>query len=124
MRPVNIKELQAKSKGLNVRLFDPARSDDPYTAIVTSKSNGALNQIVTIRFERDGQINARCTCTWAQFGGIACAHVLAALQKLANRKRRALSFWLSPEEAHRQKQRVLRLVGNEGDVWITSRRPA
>jgi hypothetical protein len=124
MRPVNIKELQAKSKGLNVRVFDPARSDDPYTAIVTSKSNGALNQIVTIRFERDGQINARCTCTWAQFGGIACAHVLAALSRLASRKRRALSFWLSPEEAHRQKQRVLRLVGNEDNVWITSRHPA
>ncbi len=68
MRPVNIKELQAKSKELNVRLFDPARSDDPYTAIVTSKSNGALNQIVTIRFERNGQINARCTCTWASPG--------------------------------------------------------
>jgi hypothetical protein len=123
MKPVNIKELQARSKALRVRLFDPARPGDPYTAIVESSTNAALNQIVTIRFGPDGGIHARCTCIWAQFGGIACVHVLAALSRLAGRKRRALSFWLTPEEAQRQKQRMLRIASPEGDVWVTSRRP-
>jgi hypothetical protein len=123
-RPVNIKDLQARSKGLPVRVFDPAWPGDPYTAIVESNSNPALNQIVTIRFGHDGHIQARCTCTWAQYGGVACAHVLAALNRLAGRKRRALSFWLTPEEAQRQKQKVLRLSSAEGDIYITSRRPA
>ena len=123
-RPVNIKDLQARSKDMGVRLFDPAWPGDPYTAIVESSSNPALNQIVTIRFGRNGRIKARCTCTWAQYGGVACAHVLAALSKLAGRKRRALSFWLTPEEAQRQKQKVLRLSSADGDVYITSRSPA
>lgn len=125
MKPVNIKELQTKSKALKVRMFDPVDLGDPYTAVVDSSSNSTFNQIVTIRFAPDGTINARCTCTWARYGGVGCAHVLAALSKLAGRKHRALSFWLTPEEAQRQKQRVLRLVGiGDGELWITSRRPA
>lgn len=126
MRPTNIKDLQAKSKRLRVRVFDPAREGDPYTAVVESNTNSVFNQIVTLRFAPTGDIHARCTCTWAQYGGVGCTHVLAALHALALRKQRALSFWLSPEEAHRQKQRVLRLTDGhpDGDVWVTSRQLA
>lgn len=124
MRPVNIKKLQARSKSLRLRMFDPAEPGDPYTAVVESGSNPALNQIVTVYFEADGHISARCTCTWAQYGGIACSHVLAALSRLASRNHRLLSFWLSPDEARRQKQRMLQLSGDGDAVWITSRGPA
>ncbi|HRE49731.1 MAG TPA: SWIM zinc finger domain-containing protein [Aggregatilineales bacterium] len=122
MRPVNIKDLQDKSRDLGVRLFDPARPNDPYTAIVESRTSSTFNHVVTLRFNRKGDIHARCTCTWARYGGVACAHVLAALSKLAERKERTLSFWLSAEEAQRQKQRVLRLLSEEGAIYITSRR--
>lgn len=121
MRPVNLKELQAKARELRVRIFDPAHPDDPYTAVVESSSNSSFNQIVTIRFGPQGEIAARCTCTWAHYGGMGCTHVMAALLKLAGRKQRGLSFWLTPEEARRQKHRVLRLRSNGDDLWITSR---
>lgn len=125
MKPVNIKNLQARARDLHVRVFDPARPGEAYTAVVESSSQSTFNQIVTIRFVSAEIINARCTCTWAQYGGVACTHVLAALNALASRKRRALSFWLTSEDAHRQKQRVFKLIGAGGtDVWITSRRPA
>lgn len=122
MKPVNIKEIQDKSRTLGVRLFDPARPGDPYTAVVESTTNPAFNQVVTLRFSKNGDIRARCTCTWARFGGVACAHVLAALNRLAERKGRTLSFWLTPEDAGRQKHRLLRLVGDDGYIFVTSRR--
>jgi uncharacterized Zn finger protein len=124
MRPVNVKDLQHRARDLRVRVFDPARPDEPFTAVVESSSNSAFNQIVTIRFGEDGEISARCTCTWAHYGGMGCTHVMAALLKLADRKKRALSFWSTAEEAQRQKQRVLRLRGSGGDLWITSRQTA
>jgi hypothetical protein len=120
--PVNIKDLQARSKGLRVRVFAPARPQDPYTAVVESASTPTFNQIVTVRFGPAGEIHARCTCEWARHGGLACVHVLAALNALAERKARTLSFWLTPEEAQRQKQRVLKLVSGGGEVWVTSRK--
>jgi uncharacterized Zn finger protein len=122
MKPVNIKDLTTRAKGLRVRTFDPARHGDPYTAVVESESNLALNQVVTVRFTPNGEIIARCTCAWAQHGGMACSHVLATLLQLAERKQRALSFWLTAEEAQRQKHRVLRLRGGDGEVFVTSRR--
>jgi hypothetical protein len=122
MKPVNLKVLQAKSKVLIVRVFEPARASDPYTAIVESSSQSTFNQVVTIRFTPNGEIRARCTCTWARYGGVACVHVIASLNKLAERKGRDLSFWGSQAEARRQKQRVFKLVSESGEVWITSRR--
>src|SRR5215217_619087 len=106
MKPRRIKHLQAKSKKLDARVINPEANGEPFVVVVGSGSNPRLNRIVTIRFERNGMIDARCTCRWAQYGGVACTHVLAALQKLAARKKRSLSFWLTLEEAHRQKQSV------------------
>jgi hypothetical protein len=116
MMPKNLRDLRERSKHLNTTVLN-AR-----TVIVSSDSNPVANHIVTIQYGDDGVINARCTCPWAQNGGVACSHVMAALERLAEFKGRKLSFWNSREEAERQKKRTFRINGrkNEG-VWITSR---
>src|SRR5438093_13125060 len=126
MRPKRIKDIQFRSRMLPTTVIDPVDRGDPFVVVVGSNTNRYLNRVVTVKFEPDGTINARCTCQWARYGGTGCVHVIAALQKLAARKRRTLSFWLSPEEAQRQKQHCIKLSGafRGEDIWITSRRPA
>lgn len=116
--PKHIKKLQDKSRDLQ------ARRVDRYTYVVESISNPNANHVVTIRFDKDGRtIQARCTCAWATFHGIACSHVLAALEYMAANKERTLSFWEDENSARRQKHRLFRLVGDEQDdgIWVTSR---
>jgi uncharacterized Zn finger protein len=123
MKPKQLKLLKAKGKRLSVRLIKPIHPHDPYTSIVGSSSNAVFNHIVTVKFLPDGTIHSRCTCPWAEHGGIACSHVMATLSKLAEEKQRVLSFWPTREDAERQKHTVFRLVNNataEG-IWITSR---
>ena len=120
MKPKNIKQIQAQSRRLN------ARQVDRYTLVVQSQTNPVANHIVTVEFGDDGLIQARCTCEWAINRGIACSHVMAALEYLASMKNRTLSFWPTRAEAQRQKHRVFYLAGSERDedddgVWITSR---
>ena len=104
-----------------------ARRVDRHTLVVQSTSNPAGNHIVTVEFGDEGMIQARCTCQWAVNRGIACSHVMAALEYLASMKKRTLSFWPTKEEAERQKHRVFYLAGaernhdSEDGVWITSR---
>jgi SWIM zinc finger len=126
MRPKRIKLIQNRSRNLPTTVIDPVDKGDPFVVVVGSNTNPYLNRVVTVKFEANGTINARCTCQWARFGGTGCVHVIAALQKLASRKKRILSFWLSPEEARRQKQHCIKLSGfaRDEDIWITSRRPA
>ena len=123
MRPRQLKVLQAKSKALQAQVIKPAHTTEAFVIVVGSGSMGVLNRIVTVRFLRDGTINARCTCQWAEHGGIACSHVIAALNKLAERKHRRLSYWLTPEEAYRQKKALFQLSGEHSSdaIWITSR---
>jgi hypothetical protein len=123
MKPTQLKTLQSKSKQLEVRLISPERQGEPFRAVV--ESNAALSHIVTIRFQTDGGITTECTCAWAEHGGVGCSHVIAALNRLAERKRSSLSFWLTPEEARRQKRRVFKLTAGSGreSLWVTSRRP-
>jgi hypothetical protein len=122
MKPTQIKALQGRAKNLDARILSPQRVGDPFVAIVSSGSASTLNRVVTIRFSQSGDIHARCTCRWAQHGGMACSHVIAALTKLAERKGRKLSFWLTPEDAARQKQRVFELRGDYLDrIYVTSR---
>ena len=117
MKPREIKKLQARSRNLRVKML--ARD----TFVVTSRTNPYAHHIVTIQSSPDGTIHARCTCPWAQNGGYGCSHVLGALNYLAARQKRALSFWLDMREAQRQKHRILRLAGtsSDGDIYITSR---
>lgn len=120
MKPTNIKALQAQSRHLRARLVDK------HTVVVESASNPRANHVVTVRFGADGRVYARCTCPWALHNGIACTHVMAALEYLASLKDRTLSFWPTHADALRQKHRVFYLSdgsgeGEEGGVWITSR---
>ena len=116
MIPRNIKDLQANSRHLRPRLVDAD------TVIVESASDPESNHTVTIQFKPDGIVHARCTCPWAEHHGVACSHVMAALEYLASLKNRTLSFWTDPEQAHRQKRRVFYLEGeNRQGIWITSR---
>jgi hypothetical protein len=121
MKPKNIKILQSQSRNLQ------ARQVDRHTLAVQSASNALANHIVTVEFGPDQTVRARCTCQWALNRGVACTHVMAALEYLASRKNRTLSFWSTQAEAERQKHRVFYLAGETNDderesgVWITSR---
>lgn len=116
MKPTHIKRLQNESRELQIRQI----SSD--TFVVESASNNVANHIVTVRFYGDDVIRTRCTCPWAHHRGVACAHVIATLEYLAQKKGRRLSFWLTQEDALRQKHRTFYLAGNDDDgVWITSR---
>ena len=113
-KPRNLKDLQAKAKRLKTIIIDRN------TVLVQSQTTP--NHIVTLRPRRDGTVQARCTCAWAQHGGAACSHVMAALAALAAQKQRHLSFWLTPEDAQRQRQHTLQVIGqNGGRIWLTSR---
>lgn len=120
MKPKAIKKLQAEAKHLTVQEVAP------HTLLVQSRRNPNAHHIVTVELENDGSIRARCTCPWAHNGGYGCSHVLAALSYLAKNKNRAISFWLSKDDANRQKHRVLRLAGNrdgsdDDGLWLTTR---
>ncbi|MBL8130484.1 MAG: SWIM zinc finger family protein [Anaerolineae bacterium] len=115
MKPTDIKRLQKRSRVMRVTRVTPT------TLVVYSRSNPQLQHIVTIEWDRRAGIRARCTCPWAQHGGAACSHVLAALNFLAAEKHRTISFWLNADDARRQKHRVLTLRAGDGDVFITSR---
>lgn len=119
MKPKHIKRIQSRSRRLKVRQV----SRD--TFVVTSISSPVAHHIVSVTFGTDATVRARCTCPWAINHGIACAHVMAALEYLASRKERTLSFWSNVEDARRQKHRLFLLTGDNSDgVWITSRSAA
>ena len=120
MKPKNIKKLQAQSRKLRVYWISK------HALAVESTSNEVANHIVTVRLRKDGAVHARCTCPWALNHGVACSHVMAALEFMAAQKRRTLSFWPTEADARRQKQRVFYLNGasREDGVWITSRTPS
>ena len=119
--PTNIKDLQNKSRDLM------ARRVDNQTYVVASATSPTAHHVVTIQYDKDGRkLKARCTCAWAEHNGIACSHVLAALEYMASLKHRTLSFWTDEEAAKRQRHRIFNLVGgnSEDNIWITSRRSA
>ncbi|NJL95942.1 MAG: SWIM zinc finger family protein [Anaerolineae bacterium] len=118
MKPKYIKQLQATSRDLDaVRVAK-------HQVLVESATDPADAHLVTVRYEDGHTIYARCTCEWSQHNGVACKHVMTALEELAATKGRTLSFWLTPEDARRQKQRTFYLARYSTDpdgVWITSR---
>jgi len=118
MVPTNIKQLQNKSRDLRARCVDSR------TYVVESATNPNANHVVTVTFDHEKRIvQARCTCAWAEHSGIACSHVLAALEYMAALKERTLSFWNDEDAARRQKHRLFHLAGsrNKNGIWITSR---
>jgi uncharacterized Zn finger protein len=117
-KPVNLKQLHQRARKLLVRRV----SRD--TFVVASKSRPSLQHVVTVIYGRDEAIHARCTCPWSEHGGFGCAHVIAVLHTLASQKRKRLSFWLTEEEAKRQRRKVLRLSGDGRDAIFITSRPA
>ena len=120
MKPKHIKQLQERARDLRANVINP------HTIVVESTTQSTANHVVTIEYDSEGIIHARCTCPWAINGGVACAHVIAALETLAARRGRALSFWTEYDEARRQKHRTFFLSArrnqrDQNGVWITSR---
>lgn len=121
MKPTNINTQSAAARQLQAHIIDRR------TIAVASTTTPSANHIVTLDYDSEGTIRAHCTCPWALNGGIACSHVLAALDALAARRGRALA-WNSRAEAQRQKHRTFHLLGStssdEDGLWITSRSAA
>lgn len=118
MKPINIKALQNRGKDLRAYVLNPN------LVVVESASHPLANHVVSVRYLPDGAIHARCTCPWAINGGVACSHVIAALEHLAYKRGRRLSFWTSREQARQQKRRLFYLTDGrrrDGGIWITSR---
>jgi hypothetical protein len=117
MKPTNIKNIQSRSRHLNV-----GRVDD-FTFAVNSSSDPNQRHIVKLVPDKKGRIHSRCTCEWSQFRGVGCVHVMATLNAVAQQKGRKLSFWQTLADAKRQKNRTFELTGTNTNeqVWITSR---
>ncbi len=118
-KPKQIKKIQARSRDLSILPMSYNKF------VVESRTNAPNNHIVEVLFNPNGEVKATCTCAWSRYNGVACTHVIAALEHLAAQKGRKLSFWLSEDEARRQKHRIFYMRTSDGDpddgVWITSR---
>lgn len=118
MLPKHIKQVQRRSRKLT------ARQVGRQTVVVDSASESPGRHAVSVRYDADGEtIIAHCTCNWSNHNGVACSHVMAALAMMASRRGRALSYWLTEDDARRQRHRrffLTRGARTEG-VWITSR---
>jgi SWIM zinc finger len=95
---VQIKELQEASRRLEVIPRDPERGR---YLVESARESGRYYEVA---LQRDG-LSGHCTCTWAQYGGINCKHVLAAL-RVAYEPLGVLSFWPTRDEARRQHRRM------------------
>jgi SWIM zinc finger len=95
-----VKRLQEVSRRLMVVPRDPERG----RYLVASAHDS--DRYYQVAVQRDG-LSGHCTCPWAQYGGINCKHVLAAL-RAEYAPWGALSFWPTGDDARRQHRHVLR----------------
>ena len=96
---VQIKKLQAASRRLLVVPRDPEHGR------YLVESAGDSGRFYEVALQR-GELSGHCTCPWAQYGGINCKHVLAAL-RAHYAPSGSLSFWPSQDTARRQHRRIL-----------------
>src|SRR6476660_2757660 len=96
---VKVKQLQAASRRLMVIPRDPERG----RYLVASA--GDPSRAYEVSLQR-GELAGHCTCLWAQYGGINCKHVLAAL-RAQYEPWGTLSFWPTGDDARRQHRRVV-----------------
>lgn len=109
---VRVKDLQRASRRLAVIPLDPCHG----RYLVASGTQAGQVYRVTIEPER---LEGSCSCPWAQYGGINCKHVLAALRAHYGGQG-SLSFWRTRSDARRQHRPVL-----TGDhLFATLRKPA
>jgi uncharacterized Zn finger protein len=96
---VQIKKLQDASRQLLVIPRDPERGR---YLVASARQSGRYYEVA---LQQDA-LMGHCTCPWAQYGGINCKHVLAALQA-HYAPWGALSFWSTRDAARRQHRRIL-----------------
>jgi hypothetical protein len=96
---VAIKALQHASKKVLVIPRDPEHG----RYVVESAQQAGQHYEVAVQQQA---LSGHCTCQWAQYGGINCKHVLAAL-RAAYADQGTLSFWPTPTAARRQHRRML-----------------
>jgi hypothetical protein len=106
---VNLKRLQQESRKLEVSMLDPETN----TYLVASASRPGTFHEVTVDW--DGT-EGLCSCAWAQYGGVNCKHVLAAL-RAHHAERGSVSFWRNASAARRQHRPTL--VGD--NLFLTVR---
>lgn len=118
MKLTNLKGQQGRARSLKVHIVNRN------LIVVGSTTTPTANHVVTVEYDSEGIIHTRCTCPWAMNGNVGCAHSVAALEALAAKRGRALSFWETKADARRQKHRTFYLAGKRADegLWITSRR--
>jgi hypothetical protein len=95
----HIKQLDKASRRLLVVPLDP---DHGRYLVESASDSGRFYQVVL----QQGDLSGHCTCIWAQYGGINCKHVLAAL-RARHEPTGVLSFWPSQGDARRQHRRIL-----------------
>jgi hypothetical protein len=95
-----IKQLQEASR----RLMVVPRAPERGRYLVMSAHDS--DRYYQVAVQRDG-LSGHCTCPWAQYGGINCKHVLAAL-RAEYEPWGVLSFWPTSDDARRQHRQVLR----------------
>ena len=78
---------------------------DPERGRYLVASSGDPSRAYEVSLQR-GELAGHCTCLWAQYGGINCKHVLAALRAHYAPVGR-LSFWPSRDAAERQHRHIL-----------------
>lgn len=106
---VDVKRLQSDSRRLDVMPLDPEHGH----YLVSSSTLPGVHYEVHLNDEAGG----RCSCRWAQYGGVNCKHVMAAL-RAHYAGQGTLSFWRTRGEARRQHRQVV-----EGEqIYATLRR--
>src|SRR5262245_23836711 len=95
---VQIKQLQEASRHL---LVFPRDSEHGRYMVESASEPGRYYEVA---LERD-KLSGQCTCTWAQYGGINCKHVLAAL-RAQYASSGTLSFWPTRDDAQRQHRHI------------------
>ena len=96
---VNLKKLQSASRRLLVLPRDATRGR---YMVASAHDSGRYYEVA---IQREALVG-HCTCQWAQYGGINCKHVLAAL-RASYAPEGSLAFWPSAEAARRQHRHVL-----------------
>ena len=97
--PVRVKELQGKSRRLEVI---PAQPEQGQYFVTSAAKNGTYYEVTLAH----NGLGGRCSCPWGQHGGENCKHVLAALRAHYAGEGQ-LSFWTSLGEARRQHRHVV-----------------
>lgn len=111
MQITNVKQLQKKSRSLTVRPIAPGQF-----AVSSGSGNGDYTVALT---GQNGSRHWTCNCPWAQRGGAVCCHRMAVMHYLAQGKMgRRLSFWLTEEDARRQRRPVVERNG----LFVTMRK--